>query len=219
MHRIKCCLIEDNNIIGESVVTYLEHHGYSVKRFTDGESFAETEDKYEYHVYIIDIMLPELDGFTITTAVRNYTNAAILILTAKSSLEDKEKWFVSGADDFISKPFELKELLLRIQALLRRVQHNRKYCIDGFVLDFDARLATKDDMEVHLSPKEREILECLAQYPGIICRREDLLEKVWWEAEEKSSRSLDVCMTSIRKKLNKSLIQTVVNCGYRLKNS
>jgi len=59
------------------------------------------------------------------------------------------------------------------------VQHNRKYCIDGFVLDFDARLATKDDMEVHLSPKEREILECLAQYPGIICRREDLLEKVW----------------------------------------
>jgi len=91
MHRIKCCLIEDNNIIGESVVTYLEHHGYSVKRFTDGESFAETEDKYEYHVYIIDIMLPELDGFTITTAVRNYTNAAILILTAKSSLEDKEK--------------------------------------------------------------------------------------------------------------------------------
>lgn len=110
-------------------------------------------------------MLPELDGLTITTAVRNYTNAAILILTAKSSLEDKECAFSAGADDFITKPFELKELLLRIQALLRRVEQNRKYCIDDLVIDFDARLISKDDEEIHLSPKEREILECLAQYP------------------------------------------------------
>ena len=171
----------------------------------------------KYHIFILDVMLPGMDWFEFAKLIREKTFAGIIFLTAKSTLQDKASWFEAGADDYMTKPFETKELLFRINALSKRLEDIQFVQYDNIFIDVKSYLARKSGELVHLTPNEWWVLTCLIQARGMVVQRTDILEDVWWgEAIFSMSRSLDVTITYLRKKLSPQLIETVVWIWYKM---
>ncbi len=208
-------IVEDEEPVNELIRRNLELVGHRCHSVFDGKTALDELAQGAYDLMILDIMLPELDGFEV---FERYKSQPTIFLTAKSGLSDRLKGLTMGADDYIVKPFEMLELLARVEAVLRRVQPKRNdFEIAGVRIDFDSRRIWRDGIETECSPKEYELFETLVINRNIALSRERLLELVWGYDFEGDTRTVDVHIQRLRKKLGlEKQIRTVYKLGYRL---
>ncbi|WP_367391591.1 response regulator transcription factor [Lewinella sp. LCG006] len=211
-HRI--LLVEDDQNFGDVLRSYLEMNDYDVTLATDGEKGLECYERSEYDLCIFDVMMPKKDGFTLAAEIREKdTSMPIIFLTARGIKEDILKGFKIGADDYITKPFNSEELLLRIQAILKRSQQQpdpredvKEFNIGRYHFNFPLRILTFDgggseEVKEKLSPKEAQLLRMFAMYLNDILPRSEALTKIWGEDTYFTARSMDVFVTKLRKYL------------------
>jgi len=226
-HAPHILVVEDEPSIRQGLLDVLVFRGYRTSAAVDGKQALRTATSARFDLVLLDVMLPEVDGFTVCEELRRtQQELPILLLTAKNSEEDVLRGFEAGADDYVTKPFSVRQLLARVQALLKR---SRKPGAEGFrVGPFEVNpehaLLKGEASEVELSQKEVEILRLLAEEPGRIVSRRVLLREVWGmhNAELVETRTVDVHIGKLRKKLGShgvELLETVRGQGYRLCNS
>ncbi|MGG1600741.1 response regulator transcription factor [Paenibacillus naphthalenovorans] len=208
-------IVEDEISINELVKRNLQLVGHHCTSVFDGKTAISEIERHTYDLIILDIMLPEIDGFEVFKKVHE---TPTIFLTVRSSLSDRIKGFSMGADDYLTKPFEMLELLARVEAVLRRTQKNKSCFEVGAVrIDFDSRQVFYMGQLVECTPKEFELLEVLVNNRNIALSRERLLELVWGYDYEGDTRTIDVHIQKLRKKLGwENMIKTVYKLGYRL---
>ncbi|HEY9681305.1 MAG TPA: response regulator transcription factor [Oculatellaceae cyanobacterium] len=219
----KILVVEDEADLALLVRNWLEREKHLVEVTDNGADALSHLRVNKFDVVILDLMLPELSGMEVCRRYRQSKGKTpILMLTAKSSVEDKEAGLDAGADDYLTKPFNMKELAARVRALIRRAsdQPNNMFTIRDIVIDADEFRVTKGGIEVHLLPKEFRLLEFLVRHPHQVFSADDLLASVW---ESDTSALLDTVrghIKRLRKKLDTagqpSIISTVYGIGYRL---
>lgn len=217
-------VLEDDESVRELETYALTGSGYEVMGFGEPKSFYSALEKREPELVVIDVMLPQEDGLTVTRNLRSnpkYSNIPIVMVTAKDSEMDYVRGLECGADDYIAKPFSVMIFLSRIKALLRRTQDKdgRKfYQYKTISVDDKKHKVYSDDQEIELTYKEYEILKYLILNRGIAVTRGQLLNTVWGYDNESDSRTVDSHILTLRKKLGKSgaLIETIRNVGYKL---
>jgi len=208
-------IVEDEAAINELVKRNLQLVGHQCHSVFDGKTAVSKIQRQSYDLMILDIMLPGLDGFEV---IKQSNETPTIFLTAKNSLPDRIKGFSMGADDYLTKPFEMLELLARVEAVLRRTQKTASCYETGNVkIDFSGRLVFHNGQLVECTPKEYELLEVLVNNRNIALSREKLLELVWGYDFEGDTRTVDVHIQKLRKKLGwEDKIKTVYKLGYRL---
>jgi len=203
---MKILLIEDDHIIWPNIKEYLEENNFIVKLKTNWNEWLKESLKNKYDIFIIDIMLPYKNGFEITKELRNHKiDTPIIFLTALDDLKNKEKWFLLGWDDYITKPFQLKELVLRIRTILKRVNkvpEINKIIIWDIELNLDLKEITRKWKKIILTPKEFIILEYLMKNKNKVIPKHELLEYIWWINNDIWSDVIRTHIQSLRKKLN-----------------
>lgn len=218
-------LVEDDRNFGDVLRSYLEMHDYHVTLATDGMFGLEAFKKGEFDLVILDVMMPRMDGFTLAKHIRERDAALPLIfLTAKTLQEDVLQGFKLGADDYISKPFNTEELLLRVQAVLKRAnkgtdirEEQREYTLGQYHFDYTLRIlkflgnTTAQENEWKLSPKESELLKMFCMYMNDVLPRSEALKKIWHEDNYFTARSMDVFVTKLRKYLSLDPTIEIVN--------
>lgn len=219
----KILLVEDENLLANEIREWLQYECYVVEVVNDGIKAANLLACSKFDVVILDWMIPGISGIEVCRRFReNGGQTPILMLTARSSLECKEMGLDSGADDYLTKPFQLKELSARIRSLLRReaVSPAVRLQFDDVVLDPKSRTITKAGSEVHLEPREFNLLEFLFRHPDVAFTSEALIQRVWESYTNVSSETLRSYIKSIRKKLDTpgkpSIISTVHGSGYKV---
>lgn len=220
----KVLIVDDEESIQELVSYNLEHAGYTVIQAFDGiEAFEKIKDE-KPDLILLDIMLPHVDGLEICRQVRSKSTVPIIMLTARSTETDKVIGLEYGADDYITKPFSPRELLARVNALLRRTNQtfsDQKFLEFGdLIIDPDKRKVTINDVLIELTFKEFELLLLLAKNPGRIFTREQLLEKIWRIDNYFDTRTVDVHIRYLRSKIEKDPskpkhLQTIRGVGYK----
>ena len=208
-------IVEDEISINELIKKNLQLVGHQCTSVFDGKTAIFEIQSHIYDLIILDIMLPELDGFEVFGKVKE---TPTIFLTARISLSDRVKGLSMGADDYLTKPFEMLELLARVEAVLRRTQKNKSYFEVGAVrIDFDSHQVFYMGQHVECTPKEFELLEVLVNNRNIALSRDRLLELVWGYDYEGDTRTIDVHIQKLRKKLGwENMIKTVYKVGYRL---
>lgn len=208
-------VVEDEMAINELICRNLKLVGHTCVTVFDGEAAVAELERQRFDLVLLDIMLPQLDGFGV---FQQSEPVPTIFLTAKSSLTDRLKGLTMGADDYITKPFEMLELLARVEAVLRRTATTRNSFETGGVrIDFDARQIFHNGQIVECTPKEYDLLETLVINRNIALSRERLLELVWGYDFEGDTRTVDVHIQKLRKKLGlEKQIKTVYKLGYRL---
>ncbi|MGF9905510.1 response regulator transcription factor [Brevibacillus porteri] len=208
-------IVEDEIPINELIKRNLQAVGHRCISVMDGKAALDEMDKHEVDLVVLDIMLPEIDGYEVFRQIRG---TPTIFLTAKSSLSDKVKGLTLGADDYLVKPFEMLELLARVDAVLRRTKKTHKtFELDGVRIDFESRQLFLYDHPVDYTPKEFDLLEVLVNNRNIALSREKLLELAWGYDYVGDTRTVDVHIQKLRKKLDmESRIKTVYKMGYRL---
>ncbi len=210
----KILIVEDEKAINDLVKFNLELVGHECKQVFDGESGLTEALKFKYDLIILDVMLPEYSGFEI---MEHIEGTPVIFVTAKSAQQDKIKGFRLGADDYITKPFNIVELVERVKAVLRRTKAYINYFeFDDIRVEFDTRRVYKNGEEISLKPREFDLLEVLINNRNLALSREKLLRLVWEYDFEGDTRTVDVHIQRIRKKLEIfDRIQTVYKTGYR----
>lgn len=219
--RMRILVVEDNVKLAEYIKQMFEEEGYAVDSASDGETGERMARGGAYDAVILDVMLPVKDGIAVCKDLREIDmNAPILMLTARGDIDDRVLGLDSGADDYLVKPFEMKELLARIRALLRRPQE--KYIavlsVQDLTLDPTKHIVTKKNRSISLTQKEYSILEYLMRNVDTVVTREQLLEHCWDFAYSAFSNITDVYIRQLRKKLNDTnehYIQTIRGVGYK----
>lgn len=208
-------IVEDEIPIHELIRRNLQAVGHSCLSAFDGKEAIQIQAQKEVDLILLDIMLPELDGYEVFHQLRG---TPTIFLTARSSLSDKVKGLTLGADDYLVKPFEMLELLARVDAVLRRTKKEGKsFELDAVKIDFESRQAFLNDKPVDCTPKEFDLLEVLVINRNIALSREKLLELAWGYDYVGDTRTVDVHVQKLRKKLDmESRIKTVYKMGYRL---
>lgn len=208
-------VVEDEEAINELVRRNLKLVGHSCYGVMDGEEALEMIEKKTFDLIILDIMLPKLDGFEI---LKHIKDRPTIFLTAKRSVEDRVKGLVMGADDYITKPFEMLELLARVEAVLRRTKKEEDvFKVDDVKVELNSRKIYLRNELVECTLKEYELLEVLIKNRNIALSREKLLELVWGYDYVGETRTVDVHIQRLRKKLElEKRIVTVYKLGYRL---
>lgn len=219
MHLIYC--VEDDDGIRELIAYAIESSGLAVREFANGAEFEKALDEQLPDLILLDIMLPDKDGMQILKDLKDNDRTRdlpVIFLSAKNSELDKVKGLNLGADDYITKPFSVLELISRVKAVLRRSEkHDKQNNEKGIKLDNSARTVYVNGNEIQLTYKEFELLKCLMDKKGSALSRDFLLTQVWGYDFEGESRTLDVHIGSLRHKLGDmgSAIETVRNVGYR----
>lgn len=210
-------IVEDEPRISSLIALTLKRAGYVTRQVADGSSAAELIGKYEYDLILLDVMLPGIDGFELMEYIQP-TGTPVIFLTAKAGVRDRVTGLNLGADDYIVKPFEPLELLARVESVLRRTGRGTNTLKVGDVeLDPVAMVVTKGGEVVHLKPMEFNLLAQLMRNPGIALYRSVLYERVWGAEPEDDTRTLDLHIQRLRKKLDwGNQIETVRGVGYRL---
>lgn len=208
-------VVEDEIPINKLINKNLTLVGHTCVSVFDGESVFDEIEKQQFDLIILDIMLPKMDGFEVIELIREIP---VIFLTSKSSLNDKIKGLKSGADDYIVKPFEMLELIARVEVVLRRTQKNlTEFLFKNVLVNFESRQVYLDNIPVECTPKEFDLLEVLIINRNIALSREKLLEQGWGYDYEGDTRTVDVHIQRIRRKLNlEDTIKTVYKTGYRL---
>lgn len=215
-------LVEDDADIREMETYALKSAGLSVESFSESESFFEAIQRHLPDLVLLDIMLPGRDGLAVLNALRQETSTSaipIIMVTAKTSEADKVKGLDSGADDYLTKPFGIMELVSRCKALLRRAHRQSPVLAYASIeLDDDRHRVAVDGREIELTFKEYGLLKHLLQNIGTPVTRDQLMEAVWGFAFTGETRTVDMHIKTLRKKLGDagSVIETVRNVGYRI---
>jgi DNA-binding response OmpR family regulator len=214
-HRHSLCLIEDHKTLWKLTQQELQNAWYTCDRYKNWDEAIKIE---QYDCFVLDVMLPWIDGFEIWKKIRERSEIWIIYLTAKIQLEDKIVWFEVWADDYLTKPFAMKELTLRIDALLQRIPTHSILLNSWIRIDSSKRAVTNTDgSTIHCTPIERHVLTELTKNHWQPCSRVDLVEAWWWEDSLFSmSRSLDVTIANLRSKLWKETIITIPKVGYQI---
>lgn len=217
-------LIEDDRNISELLQLYLNKEGYRVTAAYDGKQGLEMFRALQPDLILLDVMMPVMNGWDTCRAIRAESQVPIIMLTAKSETDDKVMGLKSGADDYITKPFEMREVLARIEAILRRTVSVRavnanRLVFDRLVIDMDAFELIIDGKKVDAPPKEMELLHYLASTPNRVYTRNQLLDEVWGFDYFGDSRTVDVHVKRLREKLenvsDKWSLKTVWGVGYK----
>ena len=211
-------IAEDDADIRDLLRLYLESEGFSVIEACDGEEAMRKANSAAPDLAILDVMLPGQSGFVLCQKIRETHTYPIIMLTAKDAETDKITGLTLGADDYIVKPFEVEELVARVESVLRRAgRANVVLRAFGVELDPAAHTVSRDGRPVHLAPREFELLELLMRNRGLTLYREVLYERLWGDDEAFDTRPLDLCIARLRRKLGwKDEIRTVFRVGYRL---
>lgn len=218
---INILVVEDDVKLNQIVCTYLNDSGFHAKGCLDANAAYEEMYQNMYELIISDIMMPEIDGFEFARTVRAVNKTIpILFMSAKDDLPSKQKGFQLGIDDYMVKPIELDELILRVRALLRRanIELERKIVVGNLVLDADAMSAEIDGEEISLTTREFHIIYKLLSYPKKTFSRAQLMDEFWGVDSDTSLRAVDVYVTKLRDKLSGCdgfKIVTVRGLGYK----
>ncbi len=214
---LKILIVEDQVAIRELIAINLSRMGYVCAVARNGKIAADLIEKNTYDLILLDIMVPEIDGYELIKYIEP-TGTPVIFITAKGSLKDRVKGLNMGADDYIVKPFEIEELIARVESVLRRAGKGKTLLeIDNVKMDIIQRTVKKEGLPVVLTSKEFDLLVMLVQNKNIVLYRERLYEKVWNEEWQGNTRTIDLHIQRLRKKLDwADKIQTVYKLGYRL---
>ena len=222
---VSVLIVEDDRNIAELLQMYLEKEGYAVTVANDGGQGLAKFRSIKPDLVLLDVMMPVMDGWAVCKAIRADSQTPIIMLTAKGETDDKVTGLKSGADDYITKPFEMKELLARIEAVLRRTgtapteEKTRRLSFDKMTIDMDAFELIIDGKKVDAPPKEMELLFYLASSPNRVYTRNQLLDEVWGFDYFGDSRTVDVHVKRLREKLegvsDQWNLKTVWGVGYK----
>lgn len=226
--NIKILVVEDDGPIRNLISTALQTNQYKYDLSVNGEKALLSLSTHHYDIVLLDLGLPDKDGIEIIEQFRTFSMTPVIVISARSSDEDKIKALDAGADDYITKPFNVEELLARVRSTLRRSQYleNQKgkeelIFINGDLkIDYPSRTVFFQNEEIHLMPIEYNLLCLLAKNVGKVLTHQYILDKVWTNALESDLSSLRVYMTSLRKKIEKKseqkYIQTHIGVGYKM---
>ena len=224
MDKKKILVVEDEKAIADILVFNLGREGYDTMAAYDGAEGLHKALTESPDLILLDVMLPEMDGFEVCRRVRAQSDIPIIMLTAREEEADKVMGLELGADDYITKPFSMRELIARCKALLRRVDRakviaknseNEKLLDFGsLVIDPAQRIVTVNGEQVHLTPTEFDLLATLARKPKSVLTREKLLEEVWDWVDASGTRTVDSHVKALRHKLGSKTIRTVHGVGY-----
>ena len=221
---MRILVVEDEKDLNNIITKHLKKNNFSVDSVFNGEEALEYLDYGTYDLIILDIMLPKVNGYEVIKKLReNKNEIAVLMLTARDSIEDKIKGLDLGADDYLIKPFDFGELLARIRALVRRKYGNTSNTmeIDDLCIDIAKKTVVRGGKNIELTGKEYEVLEYLIQNKGHVLIRDKIRDSVWDYGYEGESNIIDVLIKNIRKKIDignsKPLIHTKRGLGYVLK--
>ena len=223
---MKLLIVEDEKRLCQTVAKHLKDEGYTVDMCYDGSDALDYINGTEYDAVILDIMLPGIDGISVLKKIRaKKLNTPVLLLTPRSSVEDKVEGLDSGADDYLTKPFALDELSARIRVMIRRSGVER---VDNTIsagpltLDTEKKIAVREGKEIKLTAKEYSILEYLMHNKGIVLSRDKIMHHIWNYDYEGGSNIIDVYIRTLRNKVDagfdQKLIQTVRGMGYVIKS-
>ena len=228
---MKILVVDDEQLLVKGIKFNLENEGYQVLTAYDGATAVELARRESLDLIILDLMMPKIDGLQACMRIREFSNVPVIMLTARSEDTDKIIGFECGADDYITKPFNILELKARVRALLRRAGMaaqqkggGGKLTMGHITLDADARAAWKDGQSVELTAKEFDLMELLLRNPGRVYSRENLLNVVWGYEYAGDYRTVDVHIRRLREKLeldpaNPQYILTKWGVGYYLKGN
>lgn len=216
---MKILIVDDETKIREVVSEYAKASNYECDQASNGKDAIEMVRNNNYNCVILDIMMPELDGFSACKKIKAIKNVPIIMLSARQEEDDKLFSFEMGVDDYVTKPFSPKELMARIKAVCERynIRSNEKYIFDGLVIDVDGRSVTIDGKRVTLTPKELDLLIYMAENKNIALGRDKLLSAVWQTDYYEDDRTIDTHIKMLRKDLGKyaDYIVTVRGMGYK----
>jgi two-component system, OmpR family, response regulator RegX3 len=239
---MKILVVEDDQAIAEPLLEGLVHHGFEPLHVRNGADAIDAIGKLPFDMILLDLGLPDIDGLDVCRTIRSHVTTPIIMLTARSDEIDRVVGLELGADDYVSKPFGLRELVARIRAVQRRFEVGRAVTADhaaslsdasasdldgqtsatvwgGLSIDHRTRRICLHDVELVLTPKEYGVLALLAADPGAVVTRTTLLEQVWDEHWYGPTKTLDVHIAQLRQKLGNPLwIETIRSIGYRLNN-
>lgn len=226
-HTPHILLVDDEQSITDFVGYALKKNDFEVDIASNGTDALKLDAENVYDLYILDIMLPEMDGYELCRHIRTHSTAPVLFLSARDKEIDKVVGLELGADDYLAKPFGIRELLARVHALLRRVsldngEDQHQITVQGITLDEDAHTATGEAGDIKLTPREYELLAYLMKQAGKVLSREDLLRNAWGWEYLTESKTVDTHIKRLRDKLQEAgydpgLVETVRGYGYRFK--
>ncbi|MBP5444713.1 MAG: response regulator transcription factor [Acholeplasmatales bacterium] len=211
--------VEDDKDISKIINRTLTKQGYIVSSFENGTDFIKEFNQNKPDMVLLDMMLPDYSGAELLQMIRNNPSnddIQVIIISANGLITDKIDGLDLGADDYIAKPFDLLELVARVNARFRKYKRNNIYKVNGITLNVESHECKRDDKLISLTVKEFEILELLFKNKGKVVTRDDILTSIWGN-DELETRSIDMHIKSIRKKLeDESLIETVYGLGYKV---
>jgi two-component system, OmpR family, response regulator len=218
---ISILVVDDDPHLRKLIRVHLEQNGYLVTEAQDGDAASVILEAQSIDLAIVDLMMPNKDGFQLAKEIRENYDIPIIILTAKDSLTDKAKGYEAGTDDYMVKPFEKEELLFRVQAILRRfhLAAPQKICLNEMILDKRSYEVKDGSKTIILPLKEFELLYYLASFPNRTFSREEIIQHVWGMDFEGDDRTIDVHIKRLRERFRHSddfLITTVRGIGYKL---
>lgn len=220
----KILVIEDEQRIADAIVYALKREGYIAEAVYHGEEAVRRLQEFRPEAIVLDVMLPGMDGYEILKKLQEKERIGVIMLTAKEDIVNKILGLELGADDYMTKPFDMRELLARIRSLLRRMQKaetkqdKTEISVSGIKLQVSHRTATAGDVMLDLTPKEYDLLKLLLSSPDRAYTREQLLDLVWGMDYYGGTRTVDIHIQRIRKKLGEGysdIIQTVHGIGYK----
>ena len=227
VNKQKILIVDDDNNIAELISLYLTKECFETMIVGDGESALSAVDSFSPNLILLDLMLPGIDGYQVCREVRSKSNIPIIMLSAKGEIFDKVLGLELGADDYMVKPFDTKEVVARIKAVLRRCQNSSAAAestegvieFDNLRLDMNSYELRVKGKVVEAPPKELELLNCLASHPNRVYTRDQLLDEVWGFEYYGDSRTIDVHVKRLREKLagasDKWELKTVWGVGYK----
>jgi two-component system, OmpR family, response regulator len=225
MQRPEILLIEDDANLSTILKEFLEVKGFSVVPAGNGEEGLKLFREKNFDLCLLDVMMPKMDGFTVAKKIRAQNDSIpFIFLTAKVMLEDRLQGLKLGADDYVTKPFSMEELILRINAILKRTQKigdqsNSSYSLGSYLFDYESRILKFKDEEHKLTSKEAELLRILCIHKNQILERSVALNNIWSADNYFTSRSMDVYITKLRNYLKNDASVEIVNVhgtGYKL---
>lgn len=219
----RIAVIDDEPRIRELIQLALSHHGYDVRTANDGQAGLALVKSWEPDAIVLDVMMPKIDGFTLLPMLRQVTESPVIMLSARGEVEDKVSGLSHGADDYLSKPFEISELIAHVDAKLRRprLEHPSVLHYGELHVDLERHIVERSGKQIDLSPLEYNLLTAMLRRPGRIFTREELLDNVWSDDSDAGPGAVERYVSYLRAKVDDGfdlrLIHTVRGVGYTIR--